>query len=111
MTGLRWTLGLVTAIVTAGLLALISVGSSFRRSFGASDNSPLIPFGAVLVAGLILASLAWPDRRPLLHVVAALMLAMGIGCAFLARVAPVVATLAFLFAAGWFLFYYRAVWR
>jgi len=58
----------------------------------------------------VAASLVWPERRLLLHVVAVLMVGLCIACAFLAREAALVAMLGVLYAVGWLTFYYRAVW-
>ena len=109
MTGLRWTLGLITALVSAGMLAIAIIGGGFRKSFGASDNS-VVEVIIVLAAGLILASLVWPDRRALMHIVAVLMVALCIGCAFIARQAMFTAVLGVLYAGAWLAFYYRSVW-
>jgi len=111
MTGLRWTLGIVIVLVTAGWVALITIASNFRRSFGGSEQSPLLFIASVMALTLVMASVAWPERRALLHVVAVLMLAWCVGCVFLARDTVFAATLGLIYAAGWFLFYYRAVWR
>ena len=110
MNGLRWTLGVVTTLVAVGWVALAIVGSGFRQSFGGSENPPWLVLAPIVIGVLVGASLVWPERRMLLHVVAVLMVALCIGCAFLAREAMFVATLGILYAVGWLTFYYRAVW-
>ena len=108
MLGLRWTLGVVTAIVTSGLLALAIIGGGFRRSFGASDNP--LPGVIALVAGvLVLASLVWPQQRVVLHVVAALMTGLVIGSLILARKEPVTGAAGVAYAAAWLSYYYRVL--
>ena len=109
MIALRWTLGLVTAVVGAGLVAISVIGGGFRRSFGASD-SPLMTIIIVTVVGLILASLVWPNSRILMHIVAALMIAGCVGCAFIARESMSTAIIGALYALVWLSFYYGTVW-
>ena len=46
-----------------------------------------------------------------MHIVAVVMLALCIGCLYLARETAFVATLGLAYAGLWFLYYYRAVWR
>ena len=110
MNALRWTIGLTTALILAAWVALSVVGDNFRRSFGASEGSPLPLIVGVASASLVLASVVWPERRMLLHIVAVVMLALCVGCAFLARQTMFVASLGFIYAALWFTFYYRVVW-
>ena len=98
------------AIASAGYFALVVIGGGFRRSFGASDKSGIQMVVGIVVTGLVLASLVWPERRLLLHIVAVLMVALCIGCAFLARETMFGATVGALYAIGWLTFYYRTVW-
>jgi hypothetical protein len=109
MNGLRWTIGVITAVVALGTVALAAVGGGFRRSFGASDNSAIIIAGVVIFAALTIASLVWPERRALMHVVALLMLAMCIAVA-VARPTVFITTIGVLYSAAWLAFYYHAVW-
>ena len=106
MLGLRWTLGIVTVLVSAMLLAIAIVGGGFRRSFGASDN-PLPTVLTLAASALVLASLVWPEQRVLLHVVAVLMAAIAVGSLFLMREALVTAVLGAAYAAAWLSFYFR----
>lgn len=110
MTTLRWILGITMAIASAGFIALAIIAGGFRRSFTGSDNSvPLVTI-FVVTATLVLASLVWPERRLVLHVVAVLMVALCIGCAFIARQTAATATIGVLYAIGWLTFYYRTAW-
>ena len=111
MNGLRWTIGIVTAVVALGTVALATMGSGFRRSFGASDSSAAIIAGVLIFAALAVASVVWPERRTLMHVVAVLMVVLTIGCIFIARQTIFVATIGLLYAGAWLAFYYRAVWQ
>ena len=111
MIALRWIIGLVTVIVALGAIALNVIGGGFRRSFGASDNSPLVIVVTLIVTGLVIASVVWPERRGLMHIVAILMVGLCIGCVFLARETVFVATIGALYAAAWLTLYYRSVWQ
>lgn len=111
MNTLRWTIGIITTLLAAAWIALDVIGSGFRRSFGASATSPLLSIGPIVAALLVIASVGWPERRVLVHIVAVVMLALCIGCLYLARETAFVATLGLAYAGLWFLYYYRAVWR
>lgn len=107
---LRWILGITTAVGAAGLIAIAVIAGGFRRSFtGSDDGVPLVSVFLV-TAALVLASLVWPDRRVLLHIVAVLMAALCIACAFIARESAGTATMGVIYAATWLTFYYRTVW-
>ena len=111
MNALRWTIGIVTAILALGTVALAVVGGGFRRSFGASDNSAAIIAGVVIFAALVVASVVWPDRRTLMHIVAALMLALCIVLITLVRQTVFIPTVGTTYAVSWLIFYYRMVWE
>jgi hypothetical protein len=108
MNGLRWTLGIVTGLVTLAWLAFAVVGESFRRSFGASakTTTTVVP---VIGGALVVASLMWPERRLLLHAVAALMVVVAAGSLYLYRETAFVATLGLAYSAAWLFLYYRLV--
>lgn len=106
MLPLRWTLGVVTAIVIAGLLAIAVIGGNLRRSFGASDSP--VPILIILVGGgLVLASLAWPGQRLLQHLVAVLMTGLAIGAMLLARRELGTGLFGVAYAAAWLSLYVR----
>jgi len=111
MTGLRWLIGIVTSLVALGAVILTFMGGGFRRSFGASDNSAVIVAVVVLFAGVVVASVVWPDRRPLMHVGAVAMLGLCVACVFVARQTVFVATVGVFYAAMWFILYYRTIWQ
>jgi hypothetical protein len=108
MLGLRWTLGFATALAALILFGLALVGGNFRRSFGASDSG-IMTVLPVLVGAVVMASLLWPERRPLVHAVAVLMIGILMGAVFIARHAAVAATLAIVYASAWLVFYVRLV--
>lgn len=109
MLGLRWTLGVVTAIIACGWVALAIGGGGFRRSFGGSGNPAWMIGLPVLVGALVIASLLWPERRTLLHVVAVVVLLMVVGSVAVARESAFVAAVGVLYALAWLSFYYRTV--
>ena len=111
MTALRWSIGIITVLTTLGIVPLAAMGGGFRRSFGASDNSVAIIAGVAICAVLVVASVVWPERRALMHVVAVLMLALCVACVLLARQTAFVATVGVLYAASWLILYYRTVWQ
>ena len=107
---LRWILGIVMAVASIAFIAIAVIGGGFRRSFTGSDNAALFVVAAVVCGGLVMASLIWPERRLLMHVVAVLMLGLCIACVFVTRETMFVASIGLLYAIGWFAFYYRTVW-
>ncbi len=107
---LRWILGIVTALVGGGWLALVVLADGFRRSFGASENGPLIAIGPMLVAALLLASLVAPGQRFLLHSTAVVVVAMALGSLWLLTESTGLGVSGLLYCGLWFLFYWRAGW-
>jgi hypothetical protein len=79
MNALRWVLIVVTVLFGAGWIALVSIGSGFRQSFGASAIGPLVTLSPLPVAVLILVSLRGGASRTLLHSTAAVVvIAIGL---------------------------------
>ena len=109
MLGLRWLLGIVAAAIVCGWLALGSLAGGFRRSFGASESPIWLTGLPVLAGALVIASLLWPDRSPLMHAVAVVMLGLVVGSVILARETLFVASLGVLYSAAWLYFYVRTV--
>ena len=107
--GLRWTIGIATAVIAALWVALAVLGDSFRRSFGASENAPWMFFVPIAVGALVIASVMSPERRTLLHVVAVVMVLLCLGSLWLARETMFVATLGLLYTGMWLTFYWRTV--
>ncbi len=110
MTFLRGSLGILLGLALAGWMALAVLGDGFRRSFGASPASLLLALGPPAGLALMLAALAAPQVRPLLHAGAA---AAGLLAVFTLREmvqegAPSLA-LALLVLALWFVFYALAL--
>jgi hypothetical protein len=109
MLGLRWMLGIVAVLALGAFVALSAVAGGFRRSFGASERPVWMAALPIIVGTVIVASLVWPERRPLLHLTAAMVVALVIGCVVIARETVFVSSAGLLFAAGWLWFYYRAL--
>jgi hypothetical protein len=111
MNALRWSLAFATALVTIGFVVLLVLADGFRRSFGASENGPLL-IGLPLTAMLLfLASLLLPGQRMLLHVAAALALALA-GCSvWVLRESVFVGTMGLLYSGLWWVWYWHTAWR
>ena len=109
MLGLRWTLGIVTSLALAGFLALMTIAGGFRRSFGASEKSPLLVILPLLAGVMLVLSLLMPERRVLLHVAAGIVAVLVAGCVMLASKEPRTAVLGLAYAAAWLWFYYRTL--
>jgi hypothetical protein len=111
MNALRWLLVASTAIVTIGFVVLLVAADGFRRSFGASENGPLIAGVPLAVMLLFLASLLLPGQRILLHVAAAVALALA-GCSvWVLRESVFVGTMGLLYSGLWWTWYWSAAWR
>jgi hypothetical protein len=111
MNALRWLLVVVTALVGVAWVLLIAWADSFRRSFGASPNSALMLVAPIVVLALILASLLLPDTKWLQHVVAALAVAVAVGCIVLMAETAVMGSLGLIYIGLWLLHYWHTVWR
>jgi len=111
MTGLRWSLIVVTALLGAGWILLVVWADSFRRSFGASPNAAVTVMLPVVVLGLILASLLLPEVRWLQHLVAAVAAAVAVGCVVLMVETVFMGTLGLAYVGLWLLHYWHTVWN
>jgi hypothetical protein len=109
VTALRWMLGAVSVVVGAGWLALALFGNTFRSSFGASPVALLTRAGPVIVVGLVLASVALPSNRALLHATAIVVALACAGLVFLLRESVFVGTLGLAYGAAWFAFYAKSI--
>jgi hypothetical protein len=110
MGALRWILASATAMVAMGFVALLVVADGFRRSFGASENGPftvVLPVTGMLV---FLASLLWPGQRMLLHVAAAMALALAACSVWILRESVFVGVMGLLYSGLWGAWYWHAAW-
>ena len=67
MNTLRWTLGLTTAFFRWRLPVSVSHVERFRRSFGASDNNPLLAILPLAAALLLLGGLYFRHKNLATH--------------------------------------------
>ncbi len=112
MNALRWILGTVGLLFGGGFFILAIIGNSFRKSFGASDNHPLLITLPLLGIALLLAAILLPANKPLLH--AAAVAAIGlVGFCFWQIIRESAVPLWFVIAylAAWFVYYWHAAWR
>ncbi|MFN8548260.1 MAG: hypothetical protein U0527_09950 [Candidatus Eisenbacteria bacterium] len=105
MIALRWALGIVTSLFLVAWIALVAFGNSYRRSFGASENGPLLTLAPLLLVTVLLAGLCWPEKRALLHTGAALAVLLLAASTWLLRQSAFGGTLGIFYAAAWLLFY------
>jgi hypothetical protein len=111
MNALRWFLASITALVTIGFVVLLVVADGFRRSFGASENGPLIVVLPLTVMLLLLASLLLPGQRVLLHVAAAVALVL-VGCSvWVLGESAFVGSMGLLYSGLWWAWYWHAAWQ
>ena len=112
MMALRWTLGLTTALIGGAYLFLFLVSNGFRRSFGASENHPLLAILPLAAAALLLAGLLFPAQKLLLHLAAVAAVGLVCFCAWmLVKESATVLWFALLYLAAWFCFYWQAALR
>lgn len=111
MNTLRWVLASATALATIGFVALLVVAEGFRRSFGATENGPWTIGLPLAVMLLFLAALLLPGQRVLLHIAAALALAL-IGCSiWVLRESAFIGTMGLLYAGLWCAWYWHTAWQ
>ena len=108
MNALRWILGSITLLLTAGFWALMLIGDGFRRSFGASENSSWKAAVAVVVQLALIASIAFPGQRVLMHAAAAVLLVLALGCVWVLRESIFMGTSGLAFCALWTAYYLKA---
>lgn len=110
MLALRWSLGVISAIVGVGWLVLGVFGSSFRASFGASAVDWLTRLGPVIVLALVLVAVMIPGSRILLHLTTAAVVAAFVGGVMVMRESVFIGTICLAFCAAWFYFYAKSAW-
>ena len=110
MQALRWTLGIITALASAGFLALVVFGDGFRRSYGASENGALKVGVSLVVQAALLASIVAPGQRMLLHGVAVVVALLIAGCLWIYRESAFAGTTGLAYCGMWVGYYWQAVW-
>ena len=109
MSTLRIILSFMTLLAAAGFCALIVFGDGFRRSFGASENSGWKVAVVVLMQAALLASLAMPKQRILLHVVAVMVVGLLAACFWVFRQSAFVGLTGIGYCGLWFGYYFQAI--
>lgn len=109
MTALSWTLGLLSIAAGIGWLVLTLFGNSFRSSFGASPVALLTRTSPLMVTALVVATVAMPHNKGLLHATALVLAAACVGLAFVLRESVFVSAVGFAYCAAWFVFYARSL--
>jgi hypothetical protein len=111
MNTLRWTLGVISVLFGSGFVALFVVSNGFRRSFGASENNPLLVILPLAAVGFLFAALVWPMNKPLLHAGAVAAVALVAFCIWqIISEAATVLWFALIYLALWFVFYGAKAW-
>ena len=112
MTALRWFLGITLSLLLGGYLFLFMVSNSFRRSFGASANNPLLAILPIAFGLLLLAGIIWPANRILMHIAAGAAVGWLGFCIYemIKEGAPSI-LLGILYGILWLVFYWLATWR
>jgi hypothetical protein len=112
MNALRWILGSIAVLLGGGFVGLALLGNAFRKSFGASEHSPILlglPVAGVL---LLLSALLFPANKPLLHVAAVSALGLLASCLWqICREGATALWFAVAYLTTWFGYYGLAVWR
>jgi hypothetical protein len=111
MTGLRWTLIVVTAFLATGWVLLVIWADGFRRSFGASSTGGIAIVLPFIVMALILASLFLPDQKWLQHLSALAAVAVVAACLVVMSETVLMAMLGLTYMGLWLLHYWHTVWR
>jgi hypothetical protein len=111
MIALRWILGAVIVLLIGGFLFLFMVASGFRKSFGGSENNPLLAILPVAAAVLLLAGLLLPANKPLLHAAAVAAVGLIGFCVWmLIREAATVLWFGIFYLCVWLVYYGLTVW-
>ena len=106
MNTLRWILGSIAAFMGGGYLLMVLVSNGFRRSFGASENHPLVWILPLVAAALLLGGIAYPSNRLLLHAGAVVAFALAFCCVWhLVAESATVLWGALAYLTAWFSFY------
>ena len=111
MNALRWFLIIATLLLGLGWAGLLVFASQFRQSFGASPAGPLAALAPVAIAMLLLIALRTGASRTLLHVVAAVVIAVVLFVVWSAegKMDPSLYLL-FIYLGLWLAYYGWSVW-
>lgn len=112
MNALRWILGSITVLFGGGFVFLMIVGNAFRKSFGASETSPLVVVLPLLGFALLFGAILFPGSQPLLHTAAVTALGLVGFCLWIIfKESDPTMWLAVVYLIVWFIYYSLAAWR
>lgn len=112
MNILRWILGSITILFGGGFMFLMIIGNGFRKSFGASDTSPLVVVLPLLGFLLLFGAILFPGCKPLLHAAAVAALSLVCFCLWIIfKEGDAPMWLAVIYLVGWLAYYWLAAWR
>ncbi|MFO1488964.1 MAG: hypothetical protein U1F65_10850 [Verrucomicrobiota bacterium] len=112
MNALRWILGSITVLFGGGFVFLMIVGNGFRRSFGASETSPLVVVLPLIGFLMLFAAILFPGSKPLLHTAAVAALSLIGFCLWIIfKEGDVPMWFAVAYLIAWLIYYWLAAWR
>ncbi len=112
MNTLRWILGSITVLFGGGFVFLMIVGNGFRRSFGASETSPLVIVLPLLGFLLLFGAILSPSSKLLLHAAAMATIGLvGFCLGIIFKESDPTMWLAVGYLIAWFAYYWLAAWR
>lgn len=111
MNALRWLMMIGTAAAMIGFVALLALADGFRRSFGASENGPLVAILPLMTGLLFLGALLWPEQRALQHVAAITALILAGLSIWVLQESGFVGSVGLIYSGLWGLWYWHEVWR
>lgn len=112
MNALRWILGSITVLFGGGFVFLMIVGSAFRKSFGASETSPLMVVLPLLGFLVLFGAILFPGSKLLLHAAAIAALGLVGFCLWIIfKESDPTMWLAIVYLIVWFAYYWLAAWR
>lgn len=110
MNTLRWFLAASTTLAMIGFVVLLIIADGFRRSFGASENGPLVAILPLTVMMLFLGALLWPEQRALRHVAAIMSLILVGLSIWVLQESFFIGFLGLIYSVLWGLWYWQ-VWQ
>jgi hypothetical protein len=107
MNAVRWILATVTAIVATAFVAFVLHANGFRRSFGASDNGPLVMGVPLAVMLVLLTSLLLPGQRILLHAAAVVAVGLAVCSVWMLRESVFLGVMGLAYCGLWSAWYWH----
>jgi hypothetical protein len=112
MNALRWILGSITVLFGSGFVFLMIVGNAFRKSFGASETSPLVIFLPLIGFALLFGAILFPGSKALLHTAAVAALGLAGFCLWIIfKESDPSMWFAMAYLVAWFNYHWLAAWR